>query len=82
MLPMYLIKKVGNPFAGTVIQIARGFVGQQQTRSARQSACYDDALLFAAGQLPGAVVEAFSQSHFPQSLCSHGGRLALVIPAD
>ena len=53
MLAMQSLHQLENRDCVSLIEISRGFVGQQQGRFLNQSAGYCHALLLPTGQLPG-----------------------------
>ena len=51
-----------------LVEIARRLVGQQETGALRQCSRERHALLLAAGEIPGAVVQAISQTEIGKRL--------------
>ncbi len=66
--------------AGGAVQIAGGFVGQQDGRTQREGACQRDALLFAARKLYRVVVEASAQSYALQQFARAFAAAACQLP--
>ena len=58
------------------VQVAGGLVGQQQARPADQRAGDGDALLLAARELVGQVVQPLAQPDLLEHLAGKGARLA------
>ena len=52
---MQSVQKIEDHFAGPEVEIAGGFVGEQERRISDQSAGQHHSLLFAPGEFPGAV---------------------------
>ncbi len=65
------LNKIKYRSGGGYVQIAGGFVGQQQPRIVDQGPRHGYALLFAAGEFPGPMVAAVFQAHFSQPVSCH-----------
>ncbi len=55
-------QQVGDALAGFIVEVAGGFVGEQDVRGGYEGAGEGDALLFAAGELFGVVHGAFGEA--------------------
>jgi hypothetical protein len=62
--PVQFVEKVHDHLAGPEIQAPRGFVGEQHLGIAHQRAGQHHPLLFASGELAGAMPGTISQSNF------------------
>src|SRR5437868_482852 len=71
-----------DPFAGRLVEITGRLVGEQEARLQDESAGERHALLLAAGQLPGPVIEAVTQADQLEHLASDARRLLARQPAD
>jgi len=65
-------------FGGLGVEIAGGFVGQQEFGLGDEGAGYGEALLFPAGELAGAMVAAVGQFYAGEPLCGFGEGLLAV----
>ena len=63
------LDQVEDTTGGGLVQIAGGFVGQEQPRVVDQRTGQGDALLLAAGELAGPMVAAIVQAHLPEPVC-------------
>jgi acyl-CoA thioesterase-1 len=64
------LDQVEDTTGGGLVQIAGGFVGQEQPRVVDQRTGQGDALLLAAGELAGPMVAAIVQAHLPERASS------------
>ena len=64
--------EVEDAACGNFVEVACGLVGQQQAGIANQGAGERDALLFAAGELAGAMIGAIFEANFIEPVCRHG----------
>ena len=65
---MEILQKRKNLFAGARVQIAGGFVGQEDGGASGQGASQGDALLLTAGEFAGAMVSAVFEADLGEQL--------------
>ena len=71
-----------NSLGVAFVQIARGFVGQEQSRFVDESASNGYALLLSPGKFAGTLMRATPQAHFPQPSVRRIQRLLKLLTAD
>ena len=60
------LNQVKDLAGGGFVQVAGGFVGEEQPRVVDKGASQGNALLFSAGKLAGAMIAAVVEAHFTQ----------------
>ena len=77
-LPVERLEQLDDAAAGVAVEISRRLVGEEDARRVRERAGDRHALLFAAGQLHGEVVQAVAEPDAMQQLARAVGRAGLA----
>ncbi len=75
-------QQVGDFIPGVTVEVAGGFIGEQQLRAAVKRARQRDPLLLAAGELYRQVMQAFAQPQLLQQRPGAAAALAIAFAAQ